>query len=195
MAMLCLASCSVSQKSSEKKIIDEERIYLQQVQTDFIQHQEDVNTIFKINSGIVKYIDSIFDGQKKNVADANLLNGIMNTRAYNLTILAYKNILNGNYIRDAELKLKIARYTAWFEGVALSKRGWDEQWDKTARPYLYNNGLMRSVVENKNLVNDPVIRSVLWDRRMFAHDTEIYTPRLLASADSVINYINTILHN
>lgn len=65
----------------------------------------------------------------------------MNTRAYTLTILAYKNILNGDYVEDHELKIKIARHVVQFEALTMSKRSWDAQWDITARPYLYKNGL------------------------------------------------------
>ena len=123
------------------------------------------------------------------------MNGIMTTRPYNLSILAYKDILNGNYIKDANLKLKIATHIARFEGLAQSKRSWDEQWDKTARPYIYDNGLLKSVDQKNNLISDPVFRSVLFDRRMFAHDVEIITPGILSSVDSVIASIDMLLKN
>jgi len=54
--------------------------------------------------------------------DTDLLRGIMVTRQYDRAILAYKNILNGDYVSDPELKLMIARHTALFEGYADAKR-------------------------------------------------------------------------
>jgi hypothetical protein len=185
----CSPEISVSQTVSSA----DEIFYLTQVRNDFIKHKEDVTTIYNIAGGIVKRIDSLINGLIKNASNADLINGIMTTRAYNTTILAYKDILNGNYISDADLKLKIARHVAWFEGIVASKRHWDEQWDQTARPYLYNNGLFKSGDNQYNLIADPVFRSVLWDRRMFAHDVEIYTPQILASADSVIAAIDLLL--
>jgi hypothetical protein len=187
-----LTSCNVSEKVTTGKINDEQ-IYLRQIRTDFIQHKEDVTTIYNIGSGIVKRIDSLFNGLRKDTANSNVINGIMTTRAYNLTIVAYKDILNGNYIKDANLKLKIATHIARFEGLVQSKRSWDEQWDKTARPYIYDNALFKSVEQKSNLISDPVFRSVLFDRRMFAHDVEIITPGILSSADSVIDSIDVLL--
>lgn len=172
---------------------EQEMFYLSQIRNDFMKHKEDVATIYSIAGSIVKRIDSLLNGTIKNVSNADLIKGIMTTRAYNTTILAYKDILNGNYISNADLKLKIARHVAWFEGVTLSKRHWDEQWDQVARPYLYNNGLFKSGENQYNLIADPVLRSVLFDRRMFAHDVEIYTPQILASADSVIAAIDVLL--
>lgn len=186
-------SCSSGKSISVSDSKANEGYYLTQIRNDFIRHREDVTTIYAIAGSIVKRIDSLINGLIKNASNADLINGIMTTRAYNMTILAYKDILNGNYISNADLKLKIARHVAWFEGIALSKRHWDEQWDQTARPYLYNNGLFKSGENQFNLIADPVFRSVLFDRRMFAHDVEIYTPKILASADSVIAAIDVLL--
>jgi hypothetical protein len=186
-----LTSCTGSKKAASSRTNDDEQVYLRQLRNDFIQHKEDVTTIYNINSGIVKRIDSLFDGLRKDTS--NLMNGIMNTRAYNLTILAYKDILSGNYISDAHLKLKVATHVARFEGLAESKRSWDNQWDGTARPYLYDAGLLKSNDQKSNLMSDPVFRSVLWDRRMFAHDVEIITPGILSTADSVIVSIDALL--
>ncbi len=138
-------------------------------------------------------IDSLLSGLIKEPGNANLAKGIMNTRAYDLSILAYKDILNGNYIQDADLKLKIATHVAKFEGLAQSKRSWDYQWDVTARPYLYNNGLLKSADKRNNLISDPVFRAILFDRRMFAYDVERVTPRIMPSADSVITTIEGLL--
>jgi len=187
-----LASCTATEKAASKTNNDEQ-IYLRQIRNDFVQHKEDVTAIYNINSGIVRRLDSLFNGQRKDTANPNLLSGIMNTRAFNLAITAYRGILNASYIKDAQLKLKIATHVAWFEGVAQSKRHWDEQWDNIARPYIYNNGLFKSTDKKTNLIADPVFRTVLWDRRMFAHDTEIYAPRLISSADSVITLIDALL--
>jgi hypothetical protein len=187
-----LASCTATEKASSRAKNDEQ-VYMQQIRNDFIQHKEDITAIYNINSGIVRRLDSLFNGLRKDTANSNLINGIMNTRAFNLSIAAYRGILNADYIKDAQLKLKIATHVAWFEGVAQSKRHWDEQWDNTARPYIYNNGLFKSADKKTNLIADPVFRTVLWDRRMFAHDTEIYAPRLISSADSVITLIDALL--
>jgi len=188
-----LSSCTVSQKSANSDATNDEAIYLTQLRNDFISHKEDVITINTINSGIVMRIDSLFNGTRRDTTNTNLLRGIMNTRDYNLTILAYKNILNGDYIKNAQLKLNVARHTARFEGIARSKHSWSEQWDKTARPYIYDNGLLKSRSRKTNLISDSVFRAVLWDRRMFAHDVEIYTPIIISSADSVIASIDAIL--
>lgn len=63
------------------------------------------------------------------------------------------------------------------------------------RPYLYKNGLS-SIPENRtrknNLISDPEFRAVLWDRRMYAHDAEIWTPRIINSADSIIATIDRL---
>jgi len=152
-----------------------------------------VITIDEINGKIVKRIDFLLDGQRKDVLNKDLVKGIMNTRSYNTTIVAYRDILNGNYISDTELKLHIARHIAYFEGIALSKRMWSQQWDHTARPYLYDNGLFKSSSKKNNLISDPIFRTVLWDRRMFAHDVEIKTPKLLMGIDSVILRIDELI--
>ncbi|WP_295235289.1 hypothetical protein [Sediminibacterium sp.] len=188
-----LTSCTVSEKATTGKINDDEQIYLRQISKDFIQHKEDVTVIYNIGSRIVKRIDSLFNGLRKDTVNSTLISGIMTTRSYDLTILAYKDILNGNYIKNANLKLEIATHIARFEGLVQSKRSWDEQWDKTARPYIYDNGLFKSVEQKSNLISDPVFRSVLFDRRMFAHDVEIITPGILSSADSVIASIDVLL--
>ena len=185
-----LTSCTVTEKSANRNATNDEAIYLTQLRNDFISHKEDVIAINTINRGIVMRIDSLFNGARK---DSRLLSGIMNTRAYNLTILAYKNILNGNYIKNAQVKLNVARHIARFEGIAHSKELWDEQWDKTARPYIYNNGMLKSSSQKTNLISDSVFRAVLWDRRMFAHDVEICTPIIISSADSIIVSIDAML--
>jgi hypothetical protein len=190
---ITFVSCNSGKSISVSGSKADETFYLMQIRNDFIKHREDVITIYNIGSSIVKRIDSLLDGLIRDASNADLIKGIMTTRAYNMAILAYKDILNGSYISNADLKLKIARHVAWFEGVALSKRHWDEQWDQTARTYLYNNGLFKSGENQYNLIADPVFRSVLFDRRMFAHDVEIYTPQILASADSVIAAIDVLL--
>ena len=142
---------------------------------------------------MVARIDSLFKGTRKDTLNRDLTRGIWNTRAYTLTILAYKNILNGQYVKSDDLKIKIARHIAQFEGLALSKRSWDAQWDMTARPYLYENGLTsRTDGKSKghNLIADPEFRALLWDRSMFAHDVELWTPRILASADTIVAAID-----
>lgn len=186
----------ISSCENGKSINTEEKIYLTSIREDFIKHKEDVTTINEINSKIVMRIDSLFQGSRKDTLNTDLIKGIMNTRSYTLTITAYKNILNGNYITNDELKIRIARHIAQFEGLAMSKRSWDAQWDMTARPYLYKYGLFSKpgiTTEKKNLIADPEFKAVLWDRRMFAHDVEIWTPRILSSADSVITTIDVLL--
>lgn len=187
-----LSSCSVSENLTNVKFNNDEKIYLTQIRSDFLQHKEDAIVLNSIAGRIVKRIDSLFNGMRKDTLNTSLINGIMTTRSYNLTILAYKDILNGTYIRDTHLKLKIARHIAWFEGLVHSKRSWDDQWDKTARPYIYNNGLFKSNDQKANLIADPVFRSVLFDRRMFAHDVEIITPNILSSVDSIIAIIDDL---
>ena len=188
--VILIFSCTSSQMNTGN-----ERLYLRSIREDFLKHREDVVTINDINSKIVLRIDSLFAGTRKDNFNSDLTKGIMNTRSYTLTIIAYKNILNGDYIKNDELKIRIARHVAQFEGLALSKRSWDSQWDMTARPYLYKNGLS-SRPEEKSMKNDlianPEFRAVLWDRRMFAHDVEIWTPRILNSADSVIATIDRL---
>jgi len=169
--------------------------YLHQIEEDFRQHREDVQTIYNINKNIVLRIDSLFEGTRIDSTNADLVKGIMNTRAYTMTIMAYKDILNGKYLDDHSLKIKIARHVATFEGMAQSKRAWDAQWDVTARPYLYRHGLAskNSLTPGKiNLISDPEFRAILWDRRMFAHDVEIWSPRILGSADSILALIDSI---
>lgn len=104
--------------------------------------------------------------------------------------MAYVGILNGTYVSNPLVKLQVARHVAYFAGIDKSKRGWDDQWDVTARPFIYNNGLLAAGTKNYDLIRNPVMRSLLFDRRMFVHDTELYVPRLLASADSVIAAID-----
>lgn len=186
-------SCTSSYKRDESILNDNEGIYLKRIREDFVKHKEDLTTILAINRKIVARIDSLLNGLIKEPGNANLANGIMNTRPYDLSIVAYKDILNGDYIHDAGLKLKIATHVARFEGLAESKRSWDYQWDVTARPYLYDNGLLKSGDKGNNLISDPVFRSLLFDRRMFAYDVEIVTPRIMPSADSVITTIEELL--
>jgi hypothetical protein len=187
-----MVSCHSVKSVSGKAAEADEKIYLAQIRNDFIQHKEDVATITAIAGTIVKRIDSLFNGLRKDTSNADLVKGIMTTRPYDMTILAYKNILNGNYIRNAELKLKVARHVAWFEGIAESKRHWDNQWDETARPYIYNNALFKPDTKQYNLIADPTFRTILFDRRMFAHDAEIYGPRILESADSILAAIDML---
>lgn len=191
--LMAFLSCTSSDKRDKSNRNDNEEIYLKRIREDFVKHKEDMTTILTTNRKIVARIDSLLNGLIKEPANANLANGIMNTRAYDLSILAYKDILNGNYIQDAHLKLKVATHVARFEGLAQSKRSWDHQWDVTARPYLYNNGLLKSTDKRNNLISDPVFRAILFDRRMFAHDVELVTPRIMPSADSVIIAIEELL--
>lgn len=130
--ILCNSCTSTTSGNSN----NDDNFYIKSIREDFIKHKEDVITINDINSKIVLRIDSLLLGTRKDTCNTDLTKGIMNTRAYTLTIVAYKNILNGNYIKSDELKIKIARHIAQFEGLAMSKRSWDAQWDMTARPYL-----------------------------------------------------------
>ena len=180
------------QKTENNKI---ERTYLQQIRTDFINHKKDVQTIYTFNKRIAFIIDSILNVKGLIKTDTTVFRKIMNTRPYDLTVLAYKNILFNKYISDEELKMKIARHTAQFEGLANWKLfSIDWQWDKTARPYIFGHSI---VTENdatgKNL-SDPVLRAVLYDRKMFALDVvNGITPKMMPSIDSIIDQIETDL--
>lgn len=193
LATTTVASGSFAQTASDSANKSDETLYLTQIRSDFLQHKHNVTVVGSIGGGIVARIDSLFSGSRPDTTNADLIEQIMITQAYDMTILAYKDILNGRYVGDARLKLAIARHVAWFEGIAASKRHWDNQWDETARPYIYNNGLFKSRKARYNLIADPVFRSVLFDRRMFAHDAEAVTPRILASADSIIGAIDLLL--
>lgn len=180
---------------------ESEHLYLQTIREDFIAHRDNVSLIHDIGMNIVAKIDSLFTGQRADTANTDLVRGIMVTRQYDRTILAYKEILNGSYISDSKLKLTIARHAALFEGYAEAKREWDNQWDITARPYIYKHGLFsdpgihRSGEPEKSyeLYRDPEFRTILWDRRMFAFDVTYTTPVLLESADAVIERVEEIL--
>lgn len=136
-----------------------------------------------------------------NTASTDLIRGIMVTRGYDRTILAYRDILNGSYISDPKLKLMVARHTTLFEGYVEAKREWDNQWDITARSFIYKHalfshpGLFASGDEEKQyiLYHDPEFRTILWDRRMFAYDVSYITPVLLESADAIIEQIDLLL--
>ena len=187
--------------AQEVDISETEQIYLQTIRDDLIAHRENVSLIYDIGMTIVAKIDSLFTEQRADTANTDLIRGIMVTRGYNRTILAYRDILNGDYISDPELKLMIARHAAFFEGYADVKREWDNQWDITARPVLYKHGLlsnprMHSITEpdkSYELYRDPEFRSVLWDRRMFAYDVTYITPALLESANAIIKRIDKLL--
>ncbi len=190
--------------AQEANTIDEtERIYLSEIRSDFVEHRENVSLLYDIGMGIVQRIDSLFTEQRADTANTELLRGIMVTRQYDRTILAYRDILNGSYISDTELKLMIARHAALFEGYTDAKREWDNQWDITARPYIYKHGLfshppiVRSGEAEKRygLFRDPEFRTVLWDRRMFAYDVKYITPALLESADAIIARFDQLLNN
>ena len=190
------------QELSAKFSPDEsETLYLSAIQDDFIAHRENVSLIYDIGMNIVARIDSLFAEQRADTANTELIRGIMVTRGYDRTILAYRDILNGDYISDPELKLMIARHAALFEGYAVVKRQWDNQWDITARPYIYKHGLFSnpgrfaSGDEEKqhNLYRDPEFRTSLWDRRMFAYDVTHITPALLESAGAIIRRIDELL--
>ena len=190
---------SVSAQNADKS--ETETIYLQTIFDDFIQHRENITLIHDIGMSIVQRIDSLFTELRADTTDTDLLRGIMVTRQYDRAILAYKNILNGDYVSDPELKLMVARHTALFEGYADAKREWDNQWDITARPYIYKHGLFtdpgmhRSGEPEKsyNLYRDPELRTILWDRRMFAYDVTYITPVLLESVSDIIGKIEEIL--
>lgn len=184
------------------KVEETERFFLSAIRDDFEDHKMNVTLIYNIGMNIVQNIDSLFTEQRADTADTELLRDIMMvTRQYNRTVLAYRDILNGSYISNPELKLMIARHTALFEGFVDAKREWDNQWDMTARPYIYKHGLfnnprMHKTTESKkryNLYRDPEFRTVLWDRRMFAYDVTYITPMLLESAKAIIDHIDQIL--
>ncbi len=178
-----------------------ETIYLQTIRDDFIDHRENISLVNDIGMNIVQRIDSLFTEQRADTSDTDLIRGIMVTRGYDRSILAYRDILNGDYVSDPELKLMIARHAALFEGYADVKQEWDNQWDVTARPYIYNHGLFSHPPISKSdrpsksytLHRDPEFRTILWDRRMFAYDVAYITPALLESADAVIKRIDEII--
>ena len=178
-----------------------ERIYLSEICSNFIEYRENISVLYDIGMGIVQRIDSLFTGQRNDIANMELLRGIMVTRQYVRTILAYREILNGSYISDPELKLMIARHAALFEGYAEAKREWDNQWDIITRPYLYKHGLFShpTVIspaepeKQYGLYRDPEFRTILWDRRMFAYDVTYITPALLESADAIIERVDNLL--
>jgi len=195
-------STATSQDVTLNGTIDEtELVYLSTIREDFIRHKENVFLLYNIGIGIVQRIDSLFTEQRADTANTDLVKGIMVTRQYDRTIMAYRDILNGSYISDPQLKLKIARHVARFKGFADAKRGWDNQWDITARPFIYKHGLFnhppvsRTSEPDKryNLYRDPEFRTVLWDRRMFAYDVTYITPALLESADAIIERIDELL--
>jgi hypothetical protein len=179
-----------------------ETIYLQTIRNDFIEHRDNISLVHDIGMSIVQRIDSLFTEQRADIADMDLIRDIMVTRGYDRTILAYRDILNGDYISDPELKLMVARHTALFEGHADVKREWDNQWDITARPYIYKHGLFSHPPISKTagppksytLYRDPEFRTILWDRRMFAYDVTYITPALLESADAIIGRIDELLN-
>lgn len=181
---------------------DTERTYLSAIRHDFVEHRENVSLLYNIGMNIVQRIDSLFTEQRADTANAELLRGIMVTRQYDRTVLAYREILNGRYISDPLLKLLIARHAARFEGYANAKREWDNQWDSTARPLIYKHGLLsypsmvspREAEKRYDLYRDPEFRSVLWDRRMFAWDISYIAPVLLESADAIIARIDSLLN-
>jgi hypothetical protein len=178
-----------------------EHLYLQTIRDDFNAHRENISLIHDIGMNIVARIDSLFAEQRADTANTDLIRGIMVTRQYDRTIMAHSDILNGSYISDPELKLIIARHTALFEGYANAKREWDNQWDITARPYIYKHGLLSNPgmfgsgdePKQYNLYRDPEFRTILWDRRMFAFDVTYTTPALLESVDAVIKRIDELL--
>jgi hypothetical protein len=196
-----LSTIHGQEAGSISKTIDPESIYLQTIRGDFIAHRENITLIHEIGMSIVQRIDSLFTELRADTSNTDLLRGIMVTRQYDRTILAYKNILNGSYVSDPELKLMVARHAALFKGYADAKRDWDNQWDVTARPYIYKHGLFSDPgmhrtgePENSNtLYRDPEFRTILWDRRMFAYDVSYITPALLESADAIIGRIEELL--
>ncbi len=178
-----------------------EKIYLQTIRQDFIDHRKNISLIHEIGMNIVARIDSLFAELRADTSNTDLVRGIMVTRQYDRAILAYRDILNGRYVSDPELKMMIARHAALFEEYADAKREWDNQWDITARPYIYKHGLFsdpgmhRTGEQDKSytLYRDPEFRTVLWDRRMFAFDVTYITPVLLESADAIIGRIDELL--
>ncbi len=200
--LLLVPLLAPAQEVNLNSTIDEtQQIYLSAIRQDFVNHRKNVSLLYDIGIGIVQRIDSLFTEQRVDTANTDLVQGIMVTRQYDRTILAYRGILNGNYISDPELKLMIARHTALFEGYADAKREWDNQWDITARPYIYKHGLfshpsmIRSGEPDKHydLYRDPEFRTVLWDRRMFAYDVSYITPALLESIDAILARVDELL--
>jgi hypothetical protein len=199
--LIVLFSPGLLAQESTLEMKPEEQFYLHAIREDFVRHKENITLIHTIGIHIYQRIDSLFAGQRTDTANADLIRGVMVTRQFDRTIMAYKNILNENYIRDPELKLMIARHTALFQGYAEAKRGWDNQWDISARPFIYKHGLLShpqmfaSGEEKKqyNLYRDPEFRTVLWDRRMFAYDVTYSTPALLESADAIVARIDKLL--
>jgi hypothetical protein len=201
--ILVIIVSSLSTASSQDATKDEtEIIYLSAIRDDFISHRENVTLIYDIGMNIVQLIDSLFAGQRADTANTDLVRGIMVTRQYDRTIMAYKDILKGSYISDPQLKLQIAGHAALFQGYADAKREWDNQWDITARPFIYKHGLLNHPPVSRtsepekhyNLYRDPEFRTVLWDRRMFAYDITYITPALLESADAIIERIDELLN-
>ncbi len=206
--ILAIAAISFPAAHAQKTIVDRtidetEMIYLSAIREDFVNHRENVSLLYDIGMGIVQRIDSLFTGQRADTANTDLVRGIMVTRQYDRTIMAYRDILNGSYISDPQLKLKIARHAAFFKGYADAKREWDNQWDITARPFIYKHGLFNhppvsrtSEPEKRyDLYRDSEFRTVLWDRRMFAYDVTYITPALLESADAIIERIDELLND
>lgn len=192
---------STHAQETPTKVSAEEHVYLYTVRNDFARHRENITLINNIGTLIYQWIDSLFAGQRADTANTQLVRGIMVTRQYDRAILAYKDIINGSYISDPQLKLKIARHTARFEGFANSKRDWDNQWEITARPYIYKHGLFshpgmfgqHETAKQYNLIRDPEFRTILWDRRMFAFDLTYITPILLESVDAIIERIDELI--
>jgi hypothetical protein len=178
----------------------EEMVYIKTIREDFTRHLHNVSLVYDIGMSIVQRIDSLFSGQRTDTANMDLIRGIMVTRQYDRTILAYKDILNSSYIADPVLKLQIARHVALFEGYSKAKREWDNQWDITARPFIYKHGLFsqpgmfgfQEGEKRYNLYHDPEFRTILWDRRMFAWDLTYTTPALLESANAIIARIDEL---
>jgi len=202
--ILVITVSSFFPATSQNVVIDEtEMIYLSAIREDFVNHRDNVTLLYDIGMTIVQRIDSLFTGQRADTANTDLVKGIMVTRQYDRTIMAYRDILNGSYISDPQLKLKIARHVARFQGFADAKRGWDNQWDIIARPFIYKHGMFShprlfraSETEKRyNLYRDPEFRTVLWDRRMFAYDVSYITPALLESADAIIERIDELLND
>lgn len=196
--IIVVAGVSLSQGISYllKKNADErqESVYLNQIKKDFLRHKKDLIAIDNYNKRMVTLIDSVLNVQPDSKPGTSFFGKIMNTQPYDQTVLAYKNILQDNTITNTDLKLKIATHLAQFEGLAKAKsESIDWQWDKTARPYLYNYGLGMKKNNHENPLADPVFRSVLFDRRMFAHDVVSFTPRMLSSLDSVVSTIDADL--
>jgi hypothetical protein len=104
-----------------------ERTYLSAIRHDFVEHRENVSLLYNLGMHTVQRIDSLFTEQRADTANSELLRGIMVTRQYDRTVLAYRGILNGSYVSDPLLKLLIARHAARFEGYADAKRSSSRQ--------------------------------------------------------------------